>query len=57
MSLGRPTRSLVGAVMFLLSGGRAHPSIGGHHREVSDLDFQVKNLDFTVGTRLAKLQP
>jgi hypothetical protein len=34
------------------SGGWAHRNIGGHRGEVSFLDFEVKNLDFTeVGRR------
>jgi len=34
------------------SGGWAHRTIGGHRGEVSDLDLEVKNLDFTeVGWR------
>ena len=34
------------------SGGWAHRNIGGHRGEVSDLDFEVRNLDFTeVGRR------
>jgi hypothetical protein len=32
----------------LLLRGRAHRNIGRHRREVSDLDFEVRNLDFTA---------
>jgi hypothetical protein len=58
VSLGWPTRSLVGAVIVPpLLAGTPHRTIGGHHREVSDLNFEVRNLDFTTGERLATLQP
>ena len=33
------------------SGRWAHRNIEGHREEVSDLDFEVGNLDFTAGTR------
>jgi hypothetical protein len=37
---------------FLLSCGWAHRNIEVHREEVSDLDFEVRNLDFTsVGWR------
>jgi hypothetical protein len=37
---------------FLLSGGWAHRNIEARREEVSDLDFEARNLDFTtVGWR------
>jgi hypothetical protein len=32
-------------------------TIGRHRREVSNLDSEVQNLDFTAGRRLATLAP
>jgi hypothetical protein len=56
VSLGWPIPSLVSAVIVPPASG-AHRNIGGHRREVSNLDFEVKNLDFTAGGKLATLQP
>jgi hypothetical protein len=56
VSLGWPIPSLVSPVI-VPPGSRAHRNIGRHRREVSNLDFEVKNLDFTAGGRLATLQP
>jgi hypothetical protein len=56
VSLGWPIRSLVGVIVPPLVD-RAYRNIGGHPREVSNLDFDVRNLDFTAGRRLATLQP
>jgi hypothetical protein len=39
------------------SGGRAHRNIERHRGEVSYLDLEVRNLDFTAVGSLATLQP
>jgi hypothetical protein len=55
-SLGWLTRSLVGAVIGPPPSGQAQRNIDEHRREVSNLDFEVRNLDFTAGGRFATLQ-
>ena len=54
-SLGRPLRSLVGA-LIAPPRGRAQPTTGGHPSEGSNLDFEVRNLDFPAGGRIATLK-
>jgi hypothetical protein len=49
--LGGPILSLVDAVIVQPPYGLAHRTIGGHGREVSNLDFEVKNPDLTEGRR------
>jgi hypothetical protein len=57
VSLGWPIRSLVGAgIVPPLPDGSIATS-ADTPREVRNLDFEVKNLDFTAGGRRATLQP
>jgi hypothetical protein len=49
--LGGPILSLVDAVIVQPPYGLAHRTIGGHGREVSNLDFEAKNPDLTEGRR------
>ena len=56
--VARPADSITGRCCHRSSfGGRAHRNTGGQRREVSKMDFEVRNLDFTAGRRLATLQP
>jgi hypothetical protein len=55
--LGRPIRSLVGARIVPPLPDGATASSADTPGEVRNLDFDVKNLDFTAGGRLATLQP
>jgi hypothetical protein len=57
VSLGWPIRSLVGAVIGPPLPDGPIATSADTHREVRNLDFEVKNLDFTAGGRLATLQP
>jgi hypothetical protein len=47
---------VVGAVIAPPLVDAVHRNIGGQRREVSNPDFEVRNLDFTAGARLATLQ-